>query len=335
MLSIALALLAPAIQEPRDASLPAATIVAALQAEAERVAGLVECRGTRAFLAAARVLPVPGERTVLYDAKTRAALTADQHAALSTEEQARFQPTPFGPEFHYTTRYGSPIAYARLLEVIGLSTGRPEEDVLSGKRVLDFGYGGIGHLRMLASLGCDAVGVDVDPLLAAYYGPEDQGEIASASGGAAGRLALVHGRWPAEAGARAAVGAGYDLVLSKNVLKKGYVRPAQTVDPRMLVDLGVPPGDFLAEVARILKPGGLLALYNLCPAPKPDRYLPWAYGESPFTREELAAAGFELVAFDVEDHAAARELGFALGWEEQGMDLESDLFAWYTLARRL
>jgi SAM-dependent methyltransferase len=331
MASALLALAVAVLQEPATAT---ATVVDTLRAEAERVAALVECRGTRAFLAAARALPEPAERTVLYDAKAREAVTASVHAALAPEARERFQPTPFPAAFHYTTRYGSPIAYARLLDVVGRATGRPEDDGLSGKRVLDFGYGGMGHLRMLASLGCDAVGVDVDSLLAAYYGPADQGAVARVGGGAPGRLTLVHGRWPAEAAARTAVGEGYDLVLSKNVLKQGYVRPAQSVDPRMLVDLGVSPAAFLDEVARLLKPGGVLALYNLCPAPKADRYLPWAYGESPFTREELLTAGFELLAFDVEDHAAARELGFALGWEQQGMDLEGDLFAWYTLARR-
>ena len=334
MLSFALVPVLLVLQEAQPAGAPAATIVTTLQAEAERVAALVECAGTRAFLAATRALPEAGERTVLYDAGSREAVTTAELAALAPEERARFQPTPFGPEFYYTTRYGSPIAYARLLDVLGQAAGAKGEDALSGKRLLDFGYGGIGHLRLLASLGCDAVGVDVDSLLRVYYGPDDQGTIPGASGGAAGRLTLVHGRWPADPAVKAAVGAGYDLVLSKNVLKKGYVRPARYVDPRQLVDLGVPAEAFLPEVARILKPGGWLALYNLCPAPKPDRYIPWAYGESPFTREEFEAAGFEAIAFDVDDSAAVRELGFALGWEEQGMNLASDLFAWYTLARR-
>ena len=102
----------------------------------------------------------------------------------------------------------------------------------------------------------------------------------------------------------------------------------------MLVDLGVPPEAFLPEVAHVLKPGGIFALYNLCPAPKSDRYVPWAYGESPFTKEEFAAAGLELLAFDVVDDAAARELAYALGWDTTGMDVEGDLFAWYTVARR-
>jgi SAM-dependent methyltransferase len=316
------------------ASLQETSPVAAVRAEAERVAALVECKGTKAFLAATKALPEIGPRTVLYDAKAREAVTAEAHAKLASAEQARFQPSEYGPEFYYTTRYGTPIAYARALDVVGKLAGPASADALSGKRILDFGYGGIGHLRLLASLGCDVVGVDVDSLLAAYYQPGDQGSIPGAAGDPAGSLELVHGSWPSDAAVKSAVGDGFDLVLSKNVLKKGYVRPSQKVDPRMLVDLGLPPEKFLAEVARILKPGGLFALYNICPAPRTDRYIPWAYGESPFTKEEFAAAGLELLAFDVDDREQAMELGHALGWGEQGMDLENDLFAWYTVARR-
>jgi SAM-dependent methyltransferase len=337
MLSAALALLAsfalhlgPQNSEVRDAAGPVAT----LQFEAERLAALVECKGTKAFLAATKALPEIGARSVLYDEATRAAVTPEELARLAPAERTRFHPTEYGPEFYYSTYYGTPLAYARVLDLVGKLAGKPGEDRLSGRRILDFGYGGIGHLRLLASLGCDAVGVDVDSLLAAYYQASDQGAIPSSSGGAPGKLALVNGRWPADAATKSAVGAGFDLVLSKNVLKKGYVRPAQKVDPSQLVDFGIPPEQFLPEIARILKPGGVFAIYNLCPGPRQDRYLARAYGESPFTREEFAAAGFELLAFDVDDRAQAQELGFALQWDKQGMDLENDLFAWYTIARR-
>ncbi|HET9480609.1 MAG TPA: hypothetical protein VFP98_02545 [Candidatus Polarisedimenticolia bacterium] len=60
------------------------------------------------------------------------------------------------------TRYGSPLAYARALEIVS-DSGMTD---LSGRRVLDVGYGGIGHLRLMASLGAEFVGVEVDPLLA-------------------------------------------------------------------------------------------------------------------------------------------------------------------------
>lgn len=342
MLLLALALFPSSLPAPlpcprpqaSEASAPRPSPVATLRDEAERVLALVESPGAKAFLAATAALPEIGERVVLYDQKTRQAVSAEAHAKLGEEEQARYQPSSFGGEFYYSTRYGSPLAYARLLDVLGGLIG-PNTDVLSGKRVLDFGYGGIGHLRLLASLGCDAVGVDVDPLLDVYYGPEDRGTIPPATeGGRPGRLRLVCGSWPGDARVHAEVGGEYDLILSKNVLKKGYVRPAQKVDPRMLVDLGVPPERFLEEVAAALRPGGVFALYNLCPAPRADRYVPWAYGESPFTREEFEAAGFELLAFDVDDRDQAKELGYALRWDQQGQDVEEDLFAWYTVARR-
>lgn len=315
----------------QDSAKPAGR-VAALQAEAERVLALIETSGAKKFLAATSALPAIEERLVYTDAKSRDALTPAEHGALAVEAQQKYEASSYGEDFYYLTRSGSPLAYARMLELIGRAAGEARADVLSGKRILDFGYGGIGHLRLLASLGCDVVGVDIDPLLHAYYRPEDQGEIANvAPSGPSGRLKLVHGRWPAEERVTSEVGGGYDLFLSKNTLKRGYVRPAQEVAASMRIDLGVPPEEFLPAVSRALKPGGILALYNLCPAKRTERYIPWAYGESPFTREEFAAAGFELLAFDVDDREQAMELGWALQWD----DVENDLFAWYTLARRL
>ena len=107
-------------------------------------------------------------------------------------------------------------------------------------RYLDFGYGSVGHLRLLSSLGADVVGVEVDPLLRLLYGrPEDQGLIPGHAGAPAGRLTLLHGQFPAGSAVKEAVGSGYDLVISKNVLKNGYIHPAEPVDPSRLVHLGV------------------------------------------------------------------------------------------------
>jgi hypothetical protein len=79
-------------------------------------------------------------------------------------------------------------------------------------------------------------------------------------------------------------------------------------------------------------------IYNLCPAPaKPGQpYIPWADGRSPFSREIWERAGFRVIAFDQDDSEAARRMGRALGWHEGGggMDLENNLFAFYTLAEK-
>jgi hypothetical protein len=227
--------------------------------------------------------------------------------------------------------YGSPLAYLLPLERLG-GAGF---GTLREKRVGDFGHGGIGQLRLFAGLGAQAVGIDVDPLQPVLYSaPTDQGPL----GKAGGSVKLVHGRFPADPQVVAGVGGGYDLFLSKNTLKRGYIHPAEKVDPRMLVNLGVDDPTFLRAVASALKPGGWFVIYNLCPAPnaagKP--YLPWADGRCPFSAEDLAAAGFETLVRDAVDDRPARALGAALGWDKppDNMKLEDDLFALVTVARK-
>jgi SAM-dependent methyltransferase len=227
--------------------------------------------------------------------------------------------------------YGSPLAYRLPLERLGAAGFGS----LRGKRVADFGHGGIGQLRLFAELGAEAVGIDVDPLQPVLYSaPADQGPF----GKAGGSIKLVHGRFPADPRVVAAVGGGYNLFLSKNTLKRGYIHPAQKVDPRLLVKLGTDDSTFLKAVASALKPGGWFVIYNLSPAPntagKP--YLPWADGRCPFSAEDMAAAGFETLVRDSVDDQAARALGAALGWDKppDNMKLQEDLFALVTIARK-
>jgi hypothetical protein len=191
----------------------------------------------------------------------------------------------------------------------------------------------------LALLGADAVGVDVDPLLPALYSlPEDQGSVRGRDGKIAGGVTLVDGRWPGDDKARKAVGSGFDLILSKNTLKNGYVHPERPVDKRMLLDLGVSEEAFVKALYDSLKPGGHVMIYNISPAPAPpDKpYIPWADGRCPFPREMLIKAGFDVLKYDVDDSKAVREMARAFGWDkgEGGMDLENDLFAHYTLLRQ-
>ena len=54
---------------------------------------------------------------------------------------------------YYTTRYGSSLAYSRPLELLA---GSGLKDI-ANKRILDYGYGAIGHLRLLVSLGAGVV----------------------------------------------------------------------------------------------------------------------------------------------------------------------------------
>ena len=58
-----------------------------------------------------------------------------------------------------------------------------------------------------------------------------------------------------------------------------------------------------------------------------------ADGRSPFARELIESAGFEVIAYNVDDTTAAREMGERLGWGDQ-MELATGLFGTYTLARK-
>jgi hypothetical protein len=279
--------------------------VAAIRAEAAALRPLVRGTLAVAYVDAAARLPRVATRTVVVAGKPR---VVDE-------------------EYYYTTRYGTPLAYARPLELLehaGLDTVR-------GRRVLDFGYGGIGQLLMMASLGADVTGVDVDPLLRAMYAERD-------GRWRRGSVRTVDGRWPADAAVRDAVGGGYDLFVSKNVLKRGYIHPSEPVDEKKTIQLGVDDEAFLRAVFALLKPGGRMMIYNLAPAPAPPGkpYIPWADGRSPFPRALFEAVGFRVVAFEVDDTAAARAMARALGWDRgpDAMDLTNGLFAQYTLVER-
>ena len=52
---------------------------------------------------------------------------------------------------YYDARNGSPLAYARPIDLL-------EMDLVKGRKILDFGFGAVGQLRLLAGLGADVVG---------------------------------------------------------------------------------------------------------------------------------------------------------------------------------
>jgi hypothetical protein len=306
--------------------------VAELRNEAEALRPLFHSVLVTRFLAGTSRLPSIAPRTVYCDSGRTRCWTQAEATKLPDTLRARLVGRLLDEGFYYVTRYGSPLAYARPLEILAESGVRD----LAGIRIADFGYGTIGHLRLLAQMGAEVHGIEVDPLLRALYAP-DVGAVAG-EGGRGGTLALHHGQWPAESALVAEVGSGYDLFLSKNTLKHGYIHPAEAVNPRMLVHLGVDDSAYVAALARTVKRGGQVMIYNLCPAPAPPGkpYIPWADGRCPFARPLLEAAGFEVVAFDRDDSPAARAMGHALGWDagDHPMDLEHDLFATYTLLRR-
>jgi hypothetical protein len=324
--TIVLLLAAVVAVEPVATSQPST-----LPAEARKLQSLARSALGRAFLKTAEGAPLYSPRTVYRRGKAREWLDASAFEKLTAGDRGAWTPVSIDEDTYQGLFYGSPLAYLLPLERLG-GAGF---GTLQGKRVADFGHGGIGQLRLFAELGAEAVGIDVDPLQPVLYAaPGDQGPL----GEAGGSVKLLHGRFPADPRVVAAVGGGYDLFLSKNTLKRGYIHPAEKVDPRMLVNLGADDSAFLKAVASTLKPGGWFVIYNLSPAPnaagKP--YLPWADGRCPFSAEDLAAAGFETLVRDDVDDKTARALGAALGWDKppDGMKLEADLFALVTIARK-
>lgn len=323
------ALLIAASSTARAEDAPPPSRVQQLQAEARALRPLVKTALARDFLAAVPRLPHIEPRTIFRDSARTHVWTAREAAALPDSTRARLVPRVLDEKFYYDTRYGSPLAYVRALEILGQHGVKS----VSGKRVADFGCGMLGQLRLLAENGASTIGIDVDPLLPALYSePGDQGAVG------AGSVKLATGQWPASDATLADVGRDIDVFISKNTLKNGYIHPAEKVDPRMLVNLGVSDSAFVAALARSVRSGGSVLIYNLCPAPaapgKP--YIPWADGRCPFPRTVWEAAGFKVVAFDQDDGPAARAMAHALGWDagEGGMKLESDLFATWSLFER-
>jgi hypothetical protein len=327
-LAASVAALAPAARSAAPAE-DTPSRVAQLQAEAKTLAPLFQTPLVRDFLAAVPKLPSVEPRTVYRDSARTHAWTARQAEQLPDSVRARLVSRTLDEQFYYDTRYGSPLAYARALEVLGLNGVKS----VRGLSVADFGCGMLGQLRLLAENGATTIGIDVDPLLAALYSePGDQGAVGP------GSVTLATGQWPATDEMRRTVGEQLDLFISKNTLKNGYLHPARPVDPRLLVHLGVSDSEFVAALARSVKKGGRVLIYNLCPAPAPpDKpYIPWADGRCPFPREMWTGAGFRVLELDRDDSPAARAMGHALGWDqgENGMKLDTDLFATWSLFQR-
>jgi hypothetical protein len=301
-----------------------------LRAEAARLEPLVRADWVKRFLRATSELPEAPAR-VFYRTADRARWWTETDAlALPDAERAALERVEVTDEVYYS-RYSTPLAYARPLDILAAQGWKPR-----GARLVDFGYGNVGQLKLLALLGAEAGGIEVDALLPLLYAREN-GEV-RARDGTRGTLRLLHGRFPTDAKLTEDLGRGYDLFLSKNTLKRGYVHPEKPVPERQRIDLGVTDEEYVRAVHRLLKRGGYFFIYNLAPAPAPpDKpYIPWADGRSPFSEAALRAAGFEVIAFDRDDSPAARAMAHALAWDqgEHPMDLEKDLFATYTLARK-
>ncbi len=306
--------------------------------DAKRLGPVVKSDGVKEFLHHASLLPKIASRKLLVRPDKSKYYTESQALAESEEVRATLVPYDVDEDKYFNTNYGTPLSYSRPLDVLfahGL-------ELPLGSKILDFGYGYIGHLRIFATMGLHATGVDVWPLLPTLYSfPGDQGQFTGLRG-EAGSVRLIDGRFPADPAVVSSIGNGYRLVISKNVLKRGYIHPDRPVDnPKMRIDLGVSDDVVLKSFYDALTPGGFFLIYNICPAltPSDKPFVPWSDGRSPFTKTQIEAAGFEVLEFDKDDIEAVRIMGQTLGWDrpeegEPGMDLINDLSVLYTLMRK-
>jgi len=306
---------------------PEAEVVSAvdqMKAEAAAMEPLVTSSAAKSFLGAVANLSTIDTRKV-HLAKGEA-LTDEAFSALPDDKKDGYKTVEVTDQFYFFTRYGTPVAFVRPVEVVGLQ-GFPG---FGGAKVVDFGFGSIGQLHMMASLGADAHGIEVDPILEAIYSHDgDTGKFGP------GSVTLHFGYFPGDKDMVAALGGNFDVFISKNTLKKGYIHPEREADKRMLIDLGVSDAEFVGVVHTMLKSGGLFLIYNLHPPmSKPEEeFVPWSDGRSPFTRETFEAGGFEVIEFDKDDTENARAMGRAFGWDED-MDLETSIEATYTLVKK-
>lgn len=131
-----------------------------LRRDAAALEPLVTTDLARRFLAATSRLAEPSARTVYRNRDKGLALSRREHearsAAMPAKEKASFTPREFPPTFCCETAYGSPLVCALVLDLAA-----PHARLAGRPKLLDFGYGTIGQLHLLAHCGFGVLAFDV------------------------------------------------------------------------------------------------------------------------------------------------------------------------------
>ncbi len=296
-----------------------------LVADAKTLVGLFESDLAHEMLEQVHELPMIESKQIHIAVRPNRGYTESEFEMLDESEKKGLQVFEVDPERYYTTFYGSPLVYARAFDLIDQHAPGFE---INNSRIMDLGYGQLGQLRLWGQMGAHVIGVEIDPILRAMYedcealGPIDH----------SGSVELVHGAWPNEKETREEVGEQFDLIVSRNLLKKGYVKPA-ALNPKFPIPVawGMSDLEAVSHFYDALAPGGLVVIESLGPKPDPEK--PWSDIKNPWSKQAWIDAGFEVLAHDKDESEYARSLGKALGWDAQ-MNLEQDLFGVYSVYRK-
>jgi hypothetical protein len=153
-------------QTPAPEAVVPGSIVEQMKTEAAAMGALVQSSLAKEFLGGFQCLPaVATPRVAYYNKDTRDAVTETAAKGMQEEQLAGYVKRDLDERYFYMTRYGTPVAFTRPMEILG----RAGVKHVDGLKLVDFGFGSIGQLRAMAALGADAVGIEVDVLLKAMY----------------------------------------------------------------------------------------------------------------------------------------------------------------------
>ncbi len=255
------------------------------------------------------------ERAFYYALRPNRCLSVDDYDALPEDERGGWRRREVSADTYYATFYGTAAAYLPAVEFAAAALGRADDPgAFEGTRVMDLGYGQMGQLELLAACGAEVVGVEVDPILTELYRDSLTPRSVANPHGASGSVRVTECLWPNEASCREDVGGGYDVILARNLLKRGYVKPRELIGNYVPVAHEMTDGEALGHFYDALAPGGVVVIYSLGGAPDPAK--PWTDIANPWPESAWGAAGFEVVHHDLDVSADAGEMFVALGYSE-------------------
>jgi hypothetical protein len=119
---------------PQPAVDPAPKITDKLKADAASLAPIMSSSLAKEFLAATAQLPEPATRTVYRNRERGTAVSSQDYELMSADARTGFAARECSPEFYFETGYGSPLVYARVLDLAAphLAKGAPPRSSTTG-----------------------------------------------------------------------------------------------------------------------------------------------------------------------------------------------------------